>query len=416
MGGGGGRRVRGGDETVGIGRRRPAPQGAPLERRRDADVPKRVGARLVIVAGTARAAQRVGCGGAADGFGADGGACGVASRYVGSWMGRAGRPVPQSLGEGDADSLRQRTAPRVGRRWAAGVVGPAAGLAGATGTAGKMDLRPVVASLVVELPDGTRVWAERREGQSAWEAAGVFLEGLGEMSGAYSGHRARLAGQLGAEDWEEVVASVLVELPDGSRAWADRREGQTSWEAAGLFLERLGGRHGDLGDNRDSLARELEAGDTRDFVAQLRVDLPDSTKAWVMLREGQTSWEAAGAFLEGLGGGHGDLGPNRESLARQLEARDVRVAMVKVEMPDGSTRVAGIRAGQTAWEAAGAFLAGLGDTFGDLRHNRVALARRLDTADSRPVALRKWRRARGYQLHVQSRERWWLDLYWTRRY
>jgi len=177
------------------------------------------------------------------------------------------------------------------------------------------------------MPEGTMVWAERREGQSAWEAAGVFLEGLGEMSGAYSGYRARLAGLLGAEDWEEVVASVLVELPDGTQAWADRRDGQSVWEAAG-------------------------------------------------------------AFLEGLGGGHGDLGHNRESLARQLEARDVRVAMVEVEMPDGTTRVAGIRAGQTAWEAAGAFLAGLGDTFGDLRHNRVTLARRLDAADPRPVVSR----------------------------
>ena len=54
-----------------------------------------------------------------------------------------------------------------------------------------------------------------------------------------------------------------------------------------------------------------------------------------------------------------------------------------------SATYGGRRDGQTACEVARAFLVGLGDwrssAFGDFRHNRVALARRLDLADPRPV-------------------------------
>ena len=43
---------------------------------------------------------------------------------------------------------------------------------------------PVVARVAVELGDGRREWAELREGQTAWEAAGAFLDGLGGVDGA----------------------------------------------------------------------------------------------------------------------------------------------------------------------------------------------------------------------------------------
>ena len=208
-----------------------------------------------------------------------------------------------------------------------GAAGLAAGLAGATGAAEKVDLRPVLARVEVELPDGTKAWAERREGQSAWEAAEAFIEGLGDRSEEVAHVRAKLAGLLRAEDWEDVVASVVVNLPDGTRAWAERREGQSAWEAAEAFIEGLGVGYGDMGHNRDSLAWQLEAVDIRPVLGELWAGLPDGTKAWVMLREGQTAWEAAGVFLDGVRGRHVEVAYSRTSLAERLPPVSSRNAL-----------------------------------------------------------------------------------------
>ena len=251
-----------------------------------------------------------------------------------------------------------------------GAAGLAAGLAGATGAAEKVDLRPVVARVEVEMPEGTMVWAERREGQSAWEAAGVFLEGLGEMSGAYSGDRARLAGLLGAEDWEAVVASVVVELPDGTRVWAERREGQSAWEATEAFIKGLGERSPEMAGYRARLAGLLGLEGWEDVVASVEVELPDGTKAWAEWREGQTSWEAAGAFLNGSDGANDHL---VSELARRFRQNDERVVVSRawLPMPDGSTVEVPVRAREPASEAVDRLLEQLGSDGGALDREAV---------------------------------------------
>ena len=199
-----------------------------------------------------------------------------------------------------------------------GAAGLAAGLAGATGAAEKVDLRPVLARVVVNLPDGTKAWAERREGQSAWEAADVFMEGLRDRRGEVAHVRAKLAGLLGAEDWEDVVASVVVKMPDGTTAWAEWWEGQTAWEAAEAFIEGSGSRFGGLGPSRESLTRHLEASDFR--VAMVKVEMPDGTTRTAVMRAGEKPWEAAGLFLEKhLGPGSRELSEDQMELAERLE-------------------------------------------------------------------------------------------------
>jgi len=280
----------------------------------------------------------------------------------------------------------------VARRWlAAGAAGQAGGLAGGTGTTGTLDLRPVVARVEVNLPDGTRAWADRREGQSAWEAAEAFIKGRGERSGEMAGYRARLAGLLGAEDWEEVVASVLVNLPDGTQAWADRRDGQAAWHAADGFLERLWLQDSHVNvDHRNMLVRILGAVDGTDVIARVKVDLADDVDASPMeMTESQTAWEAAGAFLAGLDGTSAGA-PGRAELAERLDAADRRsvVARAEVELDDGSSAWAELREGQSAWAAAEDFLAWRGPGARPLSIDREMVADLLETADLRPVVAR----------------------------
>jgi len=97
--------------------------------------------------------------------------------------------------------------------------------------------RPVVSRIAVELGDGRREWAELREGQTAWEAAGGFLDGLGGVDGAPQ--RAVLVDLLDAADPRPVVARALVAHKDG---WAPvvQRQGVFAWRVASSISERTG--------------------------------------------------------------------------------------------------------------------------------------------------------------------------------
>jgi len=267
------------------------------------------------------------------------------------------------------------------------------------------DDRLVAARVQVNLPDGTHAWAERREGQTAWEAAEAFIEGLGEWSGEVSGYRARLAGLLGAEDWEEVVASVLVEAPDGNRSWMERREGQSAWEAAEAFLEPLWRSGSALASHCDDLARRLGARNEDGVVARVRTELLDGSVSLAEIRESQTAWEAAGAFLAGLNGTSAGA-PGRAELAERLDAADRRsvVARAEVELDDGSSAWAEQREGQSAWAAAEDFLAWRGPGARPLSIEREMVADLLETADLRPVVARAFVAHEGGWVPVVQRE------------
>jgi len=72
--------------------------------------------------------------------------------------------------------------------------------------------RPVVAQVETELADGTMGWAEMRGGQSAWAAAGSFLDrtGRGRVGEDWGQRRASLAGSL-TEAW-----TAATSVGDGS--------------------------------------------------------------------------------------------------------------------------------------------------------------------------------------------------------
>ena len=178
-----------------------------------------------------------------------------------------------------------------------------------------------VARREVELPNGARVELTRNVGKTyvdAWEAAGAFVEGLGREHGEVGHLRAEVAGWYGAGDWREVVASVLVDLSDGARAWVEMREGQTVLEARAL-VEGLEGGSSEAPDLIE-VAELLVASDRREVVARVEVEILDGRSAWAEMREGQTTWEAAENFLGVMERDHGDLGHRREEVADLIDA------------------------------------------------------------------------------------------------
>jgi len=110
----------------------------------------------------------------------------------------------------------------------------------------------------VDLPDGTRAWVEMREGQTAWLEAWAFVDRL-EGEGIEAPDWIEVAELLVASDRREVVARVEVEMPDGTSAWAEMRDGQTALVAAESFLRVMARNHGDLGHRREEVADLLDA-------------------------------------------------------------------------------------------------------------------------------------------------------------
>ena len=251
---------------------------------------------------------------------------------------------------------------------------------------------PVVARSTVTLPNGLSATAVMREGQTAWEAAEEFIADLGVMVGDLDVDAAELARRLEAGDLRPpVIVELPVDLPDGTKAWARMREGQTAWEAAGTFIAGLGDGYGYLGHNRAGLAERLEAGYPNPAVlSRVEFVLPDGVRKMVEMYEDQTPWEAALDFLQRQGTAHGHLWYKWAELARKLQgaSRGSAVASVRVDLPDGTSSRAEMRGDQSAWDAAGVFLEGLVERFGDLGHNRRELARGLDAADARHVVAR----------------------------
>jgi len=300
----------------------------------------------------------------------------------------------------------------------------------------RLDLasRAVVASVAVELGDGSEAWAELREGQTAWEAAGAFLDGLGKVFDAPQ--RAAVAERLDAVDPRPSIASVEVELEDGTSAWAELRGGQLPWDVAGSFIEEqrpilglfpgvcrlaLADRlHGSLPRSysgrygtdfftkvdRGRVARArvivpglpaynrkiIESREQRPMISRVEAPLPDGRLGWAEMHEGQTAWEAAGTLFESLGwfaGDLDDLWEDRATLADKLDPswRPV-VARTEVQLADGATETVEMLWGQTAWEATEAFLRTFGRGAAVAELDPSAVADLLDADDVRPVVAR----------------------------
>jgi len=287
----------------------------------------------------------------------------------------------------------------------------------------------------VEMADGSRVEVVQRVGQTGWDAVGIALGG--DKSGRVSRQaRDELMSQL-VPTWDVVALRVWFSRSKYGSNCLTMRVGQSPLEAALMAVEDNYISRGEVPSLAQTFYdRRLPLPSLGSTLVELDVELGDGTTSTVEWHPGKTGREAAEAFLSGLEsasvsgpslkaivdnladarwrsvgaptvteqivsqlhlyptGVGAEFRGSREDVEERLAARRWRtdlgaeVARVEVELPpDGTTATAVWREGQTAREAAGAFLEGLGTwhhghKHGDLWHLRDDVTERLEAEGS----------------------------------